>query len=72
MSQWRRRGLQKAPGPRPMPEPRCLQGSLFVLHTGISWENLPGFGSGTTCWRRLQCWTEAGVFDQVPRYCWAG
>jgi transposase len=24
-----------------------------------------GFGSGMTCWRRLERWTEAGVFDQV-------
>ncbi|GAA3950787.1 hypothetical protein GCM10022629_74170 [Amorphoplanes auranticolor] len=23
------------------------------------------FGSGMTCWRRLERWTEAGVFDQV-------
>lgn len=30
----------------------CLQGILFVLHTGIQWEWLPeelGFGSGMTC-----------------------
>jgi transposase len=58
----------KAPGPRPVPDRLCLQGILFVLHTGIGWEDLPqelGFGSGMTCWRRLQRWTEAGVFDQV-------
>lgn len=58
----------KAPGPRPVPDRQCLQGILFVLHTGIGWEDLPqelGFGSGMTCWRRLQRWTEAGVFDQV-------
>jgi transposase len=58
----------KAPGPRPVPDRLCLQGILFVLYTGIGWEDLPqelGFGSGMTCWRRLQRWTEAGVFDQV-------
>ena len=58
----------KAPGPRPVPDRQCLQGILFVLHTGIGWEDLPqelGFGSGMTCWRRLERWTEAGVFDQV-------
>jgi transposase len=41
---------------------------LFVLHTGIGWEDLPqefGFGSGMTCWRRLKRWTDAGVFDQL-------
>jgi transposase len=58
----------KSPGPRPVPDRLCLQGILFVLHTGIGWEDLPqglGFGSGMTCWRRLQRWTEAGVFDHV-------
>src|SRR3978361_2089257 len=58
----------KSPGPRPVPDRQCLQGILFVLHTGIGWEDLPqelGFGSGMTCWRRLQRWTDAGVFDQV-------
>ena len=58
----------KAPGPRPVPDRLCMQGILFVLHTGIGWEDLPqelGFGSGMTCWRRLHRWTEAGVFDQV-------
>ena len=58
----------KASGPRPVPDRQCLQGILFVLHTGIGWEDLPqelGFGSGMTCWRRLKWWTEAGVFDQL-------
>jgi transposase len=44
------------------------QGILFVLHTGIGWEDLPqelGFGSGMTCWRRLKRWTDAGVFDRL-------
>ena len=39
-----------------------------MLHTGIGWEDLPqelGFGSGMTCWRRLERWTQAGGFDQV-------
>jgi transposase len=45
-----------------------LQGILFVLHTGISWEHLPqelGFGSGMTCWRRLAEWHEAGVWQRL-------
>jgi transposase len=48
------------PGPRPVPDRRCLQGILLVLHTGIGWEDVPqelGFGSGMTCWRRLIKWT---------------
>jgi transposase len=59
---------QGAPGPRPVPDRQCLQGILFVLHTGIGWEDLPqelGFGSGMTCWRRLKRWIDAGVFDRM-------
>lgn len=55
-------------GPKPLPNRLVLQGILFVLYTGIGWEDLPqelGFGSGMTCWRRLRDWTEAGVFDQL-------
>ena len=60
----------KAPGPRPVPDRLCLQGILFVLHTGIGWEDLPqelGFGSGMTCWRRLAEWTEAGVWPRLHK-----
>ncbi|GAA2529755.1 hypothetical protein GCM10010201_31270 [Pilimelia columellifera subsp. columellifera] len=60
----------RAPGPRPVPDRACLQGILFVLYTGIGWEDLPqelGFGSGMTCWRRLRRWSEAGVFDRLHR-----
>jgi transposase len=31
----------KSPGPRPVSDRLCLQGVLFVLHTGIGWEDLP-------------------------------
>ncbi|MEV6690302.1 transposase [Micromonospora sp. NPDC051196] len=61
---------RRSPGPRPVPDRLCLQGILFVLHTGIGWEDLPqelGFGSGMTCWRRLRRWTDAGVFDRLHR-----
>ena len=60
----------RSPGPRPVEDRRCLQGILFVLHTGIGWEDLPqelGFGAGMTCWRRLRRWTDAGIFDQLHR-----
>ena len=33
----------------------ALNGILYVLQTGIPWEDLPqalGYGSGMTCWRR--------------------
>ena len=63
-----RRGPMKAPGPRPVPDRQCLQGILYVLHTGIGWEDLPqelGFRSGMTCWRRIKRWINAGLFDDL-------
>ncbi|AVZ82918.1 IS5 family transposase [Edwardsiella ictaluri] len=42
-----------------------LNGILFVLTTGIPWEDLPqslGFGSGMTCWRRLRDWQAQGIW----------
>ena len=41
---------------------------LFVLRTGIAWQQLPqelGYGSGMTCWRRLKEWQQAGVFQAL-------
>jgi hypothetical protein len=54
-----------APGPRPQ-----LRGCARLhgphLHP---WSLLPakelGCGSATTCWRRLDEWTRAGVFEQL-------
>jgi transposase len=56
------------PGRRRRDDRQVLQGILFVLHTGISWEHLPqelGFGSGMTCWRRLAEWYEASVWQRL-------
>lgn len=56
-------------GGRPRVDDRAtLNGILFVLHTGIPWEDLPqqmGFGSGMTCWRRLRDWQNAGVWQRL-------
>jgi len=57
-------------GRPPMPNRNALTGILFVLKTGIPWEDLPqemGCGSGMTCWRRLHDWQEAGVWDKLHR-----
>ena len=56
------------PGRKRVPDRLALQGILFVLHTGISWTHLPaelGFGSGVTCWRRLDEWQKAGVWERL-------
>src|SRR5512138_3376594 len=56
------------PGRKRLPDRQALQGILFVLHTGIAWQHLPpelGFGSGVTCWRRLDEWQRAGVWERL-------
>jgi transposase len=56
------------PGRKRLPDRPALQGILFVLHTGIAWRHLPlelGFGSGSTCYRRLCEWQEAGVWERL-------
>ena len=58
-------------GGRPRIDDRkVLTGIIFVLRTGIPWEYLPlemGCGSGMTCWRRLQEWHEAGVWEALKQ-----
>ncbi|MFF3207703.1 IS5 family transposase [Streptomyces sp. NPDC002962] len=61
---------ERSPGPRPVADRLCLQGILYVLHNDIAWQLPPlelGFGSGQTCWRRLERWQQAGVFDRLHR-----
>jgi transposase len=56
------------PGRKRVPDRQVLTGILFVLKTGIPWEDLPqemGCGSGVTCWRRLREWQEQGVWQQL-------
>jgi transposase len=63
-------------GERPRIDDRAaLTGIIFVLKSGIPWEMLPqasalgemGCGSGMTCWRRLQEWHEAGVWEELHK-----
>jgi transposase len=55
-------------GRPPVGNRQALTGILFVLKTGVAWEDLPkemGCGSGMTCWRRLVAWQKAGVWDKL-------
>ena len=60
---------RSAKGGRPrVDDQRALSGILFVLRTGIAWEDLPqelGYGSGMTFWRRLRAWQAAGVWHRL-------
>jgi transposase len=56
------------PGRKRLDDRQVLTGILFVLKTGIPWEDLPremGCGSGMTCWRRLRDWNDAGVWERL-------
>jgi len=54
-------------GQPPKPHRLCLTGILFVLKTGIAWEDFPHeMGCcGMTLWNRLDAWRAAGVWKQL-------
>lgn len=56
------------PGRKPVDDRAALAGIVFVLMTGITWNQLPHelVGcSGITCWLRVRDWTEAGVWPAL-------
>lgn len=56
------------PGRKPIDYRRILTGILFVLKTGIAWDDLPaelGCGCGKTCRHYLRLWHQAGVWFQL-------
>ena len=66
------------PAPEPSPdggrhpiEPRVvLTAILFVLKTGLAWEDLPAeaFGcSYKTCLRRIETWSQSGLWSRLHR-----
>jgi transposase len=63
-----RQRRRRYPGRKAIPDRLVLNGILYVLHTGVAWEDLPqefGYGSGVTAWRRLRDWQAAGVWDAL-------
>ena len=54
-------------GHPPVPDRVCLTGILFVLKTGIPWEDFPHeMGCcGMTLWNRLDAWRRAGVWRRL-------
>jgi len=58
----------RSPGLKPGDDRAALVGIVFVLKTGITWNQLPPelVGcSGVTCWRRVRDWTAAGVWPAL-------
>jgi transposase len=56
------------PGRKPLEFRKVLTGIVFVLKTGINWEDLPaelGWGCGKTCKAYLKAWQAAGVWQQL-------
>src|SRR5437016_800408 len=56
------------PGRKPLDHRKILTGILFVLKTGIAWDDLPsdlGCGCGKTCRHCLQTWHQAGVWVKL-------
>src|SRR5262245_30759225 len=56
------------PGRKRLDYRKILTGILFVLKTGIAWEDLPaelGWGCGKTCRHYLQVWHQAGVWQRL-------
>ena len=53
------------PGRKPLDDRMVLTGILFVLKTGIAWDDLPaelGWGCGKTCRQQLRFWHNSGVW----------
>jgi len=57
-------------GQPPITDRAALTGILFVLKTGLPWEDLPcemNCGCGMTCWRRLRDWQADGTWDRIHK-----
>jgi transposase len=54
---------------RTIPNRNCFAAIVYMARTSTPWRLLPaqelGCGSSATCWRRLNEWARAGVFEQL-------
>ena len=54
---------------RTIPDRNCFAAIVYMARTSTPWRLLParelGCGSPATCWRRLDEWAKAGVFDRL-------
>lgn len=64
------RTMSRKGGRPPISNRDVLTGIIFVLRTGIPWDQLPeelGCGCGMTCLRRLRYWREMGIWPAIQR-----
>jgi transposase len=60
--------LTQKPGPgrKRNPDRHTLNGILYVLKTGDTWEDMPrANGLPATCWRRLSAWSPDGTWERI-------
>jgi transposase len=60
----------RCPGRRPLDYRKILTGIVFVLKSGLDWDDLPaelGWGCGKTCKNYLKAWQEAGIWEKLHR-----
>jgi transposase len=59
--------LPRPKGGRPRADNRaCFWAIVHVLRSGCRWRDVPKhLPSASTCWRRHQEWTQAGVWEKV-------
>ena len=64
-----KRRRKRHPGRKPLDDRTVVRGLLFVLKTGIAWEDFPcEMGCcGMTLLNRLRQWQRAGVWDAIHR-----
>jgi transposase len=56
------------PGRKRNGDRQTLNGILFVLKTGCTWEDVPRtYGSPATCWRRFRLWSADGTWERIWR-----
>jgi transposase len=56
------------PGRKPLGLRRVLTGIVFVLKSGIPWEELPvemGCGCGMSCLNYLRSWQQSGLWERI-------
>jgi transposase len=56
------------PGRKRLDDRRVLAGILFILKSGLPWNDLPrefGCGCGSTCYHRLRAWQRRGVWTKI-------